>query len=74
MSQSEVSKAEAAEERSEETRSFVHAVKAATRRKYGLEEKIRTPRSARVPCCVFSRHPPAHRNSRIGPVGALCGA
>ncbi len=41
MSQSEVSKAEATEERSEETRSFVHAVKAATRRKYGLEEKIR---------------------------------
>ena len=26
------------------------------------------PRSARVPCCVFSRHP-AHRNSRIGPYG-----
>ena len=41
MSQSEVSKAEAAEERSEETRSFVRTVKAATRRKYTPEEKIR---------------------------------
>ena len=25
---------------------------------------------ARVPCCVSSRHP-AHRNSRLGPIGAL---
>ena len=41
MSQLDVSKAEAAEERSEETRSFVRTVKAATRRKYGPEEKIR---------------------------------
>ena len=41
MSQSEVSKAETAEERSEETRSFVRTVKAATRRKYTPEEKIR---------------------------------
>ena len=41
MSQSEVGKAEAAEERSEETRSFVRAVKAATRLKYTPEEKIR---------------------------------
>ena len=41
MSQSEVSKAEAAEERSEETRSFVRTVKTATRRKYSPEEKIR---------------------------------
>ena len=28
--------------------------------------KLAPPRSARVPCCVSSRHP-AHRNSRIGP-------
>ena len=41
MSQSQVSKAEAAEERSEETRSFVRRVKAATRRRYTPEEKIR---------------------------------
>ena len=41
MSQSEVNEAEAAEERSEETRSFVRTVKAATRRKYSPEEKIR---------------------------------
>ena len=36
-----VNKAEAAEERSEETRSFVRTVKAATRRKYTPEERIR---------------------------------
>ena len=36
MSQLEVSKAEAAEERSEQTRSFVRTVKAAARRKYDL--------------------------------------
>ena len=30
--------------------------------------KLAPPRSARVPCCVSSRHP-AHRNSRIGPYG-----
>ena len=41
MSQSDVSKSEAAEERSEEIRSFVRTVKAATRRKYTAEEKIR---------------------------------
>ena len=41
MSQSQVSKAEAAQERSEETRSFVRTVKAATRRRYTPEEKIR---------------------------------
>ena len=41
MSQLEVSKAEAAEERSEQTRSFVRTVKAAARRKYTPEEKIR---------------------------------
>ena len=41
MSQSEISKARAAEERSEQTRSFVRTVKAATRRKYSPEEKIR---------------------------------
>ena len=41
MSQSEVSKAEAAEARSAETRSFVRTVKAATRHKYSPEEKIR---------------------------------
>ena len=41
MSRLEVSKAEAAEERSEQTRSFVRTVKAAARRKYTSEEKIR---------------------------------
>ena len=41
MSQLEVSKAEAAEELSEQTRSFVRTVKAAARRKYTPEEKIR---------------------------------
>ena len=41
MSQLEVSKAEAAEERSEQTRSFVRTVKAAGRRRYTPEEKIR---------------------------------
>ena len=41
MSQSQVSKTEAAQERSEQTRSFVRTVKAATRRKYTPEEKIR---------------------------------
>ena len=41
MSQLEVSKAEAAEERSEQTRSFVRTVKTAARRKYNPEEKIR---------------------------------
>ena len=41
MSQLEVSKAEAAQKRSEETRSFVRQVRAATRRKYTPEEKVR---------------------------------
>ena len=41
MSQSETIKAKAAEERSEQTRTFVRTVKAATRRKYNPEEKIR---------------------------------
>ena len=41
MSQLEVSKAEAAEERSEQTMSFVRTVKAAARREYAPEEKIR---------------------------------
>ena len=41
MSQSDVIKATAVEERSEQTRSFVRTVKAATRRKYNPEEKIR---------------------------------
>lgn len=41
MSQSDVSKAHAAEERSEGTRSLIRTVKAATRRKYTPEEKIR---------------------------------
>ena len=40
-SQSDVSKAEAADQRSEQTRSFVRRVRAATRRKYTPEEKIR---------------------------------
>ena len=41
MSQSDTDKALAAKERSQETRSFVRTVKAATRRKYPPEEKIR---------------------------------
>ena len=41
MSQSDVSKAEAADQRSEQTRSFVRRVRATTRRKYTPEEKIR---------------------------------
>ena len=41
MTQSSVGKAEAAEERTEQTRSFVRRVRAATRRKYTPEEKIR---------------------------------
>ena len=41
MSQTETGKAVAAEERTEETRSFVRRVRTATRRKYTPEEKIR---------------------------------
>ena len=41
MSQTETPKAEGAEERTEETRSFVRRVRTATRRKYTPEEKIR---------------------------------
>ena len=41
MSQTETGKAAAADERTEATRSFVRTVKAATRRKYTPEEKIR---------------------------------
>ena len=41
MSQTETAKAVAAEERTEETRSFVRTVKAASRRKYTPEEKVR---------------------------------
>ena len=41
MSQSDVSKAEAADQRSEQTRSSVRQVRATTRRKYTPEEKIR---------------------------------
>ena len=41
MSQTETAKAVAAEERTEETRSFVRTVKAASRCKYTPEEKIR---------------------------------
>ena len=41
MSQSQEIKTDAAQGRSEETRSFVRTVKAATRRKYTPEEKIR---------------------------------
>ena len=40
MSQPDTGKALAAQERSEETRSFVRTVKAATRRKCTAEEKI----------------------------------
>ena len=43
MSQSQESKADAAQQRSEETRSFVRTVKAATRRRYTPEEKIDLP-------------------------------
>ena len=41
MSQTETAKAAAAEDRTETTRSFVRTVKAAARRKYTPEEKIR---------------------------------
>ncbi len=41
MSQSETDKALAAEERSQETKSFVRRVRSVTRRKYTSEEKIR---------------------------------
>ena len=41
MSQTETAKALAAEERTEEARSFVRRVRTATRRKYTPEEKIR---------------------------------
>ena len=41
MSPTETAKAVVAEERTEETRSFVRMVKAASRRKYTPEEKIR---------------------------------
>ena len=41
MSQSDTDKALAAEERTEEARFFVRRVRAATRRKYTPEEKIR---------------------------------
>ena len=41
MSQTETAKSVAAEERTEETRSFVRTVKAASRRKYTPEEKVR---------------------------------
>ena len=41
MSQSDTGKSEVADQRSEETRSFVRQVRSATRRKYTPEEKIR---------------------------------
>tara|TARA_B100001013_G_scaffold314666_1_gene221282 strand:- start:666 stop:1073 length:408 start_codon:yes stop_codon:yes gene_type:complete len=41
VTQSTIGKPEAAEERTEQTRSFVRRVRAATRRKYTPEEKIR---------------------------------
>ena len=41
MSQTETTKAVGAEERTEETRSFVRRVRAAARRRYTAEEKIR---------------------------------
>ena len=41
MSQTETAKGVATEERTEETRSFVRTVKAASRRKYTPEEKVR---------------------------------
>ena len=44
MSQTETGKTAAAEERTEAARSFIRTVKAATRRKYTPEEKIRIVR------------------------------
>ena len=41
MSQTEMTKAVAAEERTDEVRSFVRRARTATRRKYTTEEKIR---------------------------------
>ena len=41
MSQTELAKAVATDERTEAARSFVRTVKAATKRKYNPEEKIR---------------------------------
>ena len=41
MPQSDISKGKAAEERSGQARSFVRTVKAAARRKYSPEERIR---------------------------------
>ena len=41
MSQTDTDKGKAAEERTEEARSFVRRVRMATRRKYTAEEKIR---------------------------------
>ena len=41
MPQSSIGKPEAAEERTEQTRSFVRRVRSVTRRKYSPEEKIR---------------------------------
>ena len=41
MSQTETGKAVAAEERTEEARSFIRRVRTATRRKYTAEEKVR---------------------------------
>ncbi len=51
MSQTDIGKALVAEGRSQETRSFVHTVKAATRRKYTPEEKIRIARRRFRRCC-----------------------
>ena len=41
MTQSSVGKPEAAEERTEQTRSFIRRVRSVTQRKYTSEEKIR---------------------------------
>ena len=41
MSQNESDKADAAEARTQETRGFIHQVRAAARRKYTPEEKVR---------------------------------
>ena len=56
MSQSDVSKAEAADQRSEQTRSFVRRVRAATRRKYTPEEKIHIVLEGFRRECVSSAH------------------
>ena len=54
MSQTETGKTAAADERTEAARSFVRTVKAATRRKYTPEEKIRIVREGIKPHSYYS--------------------